>query len=233
MKILIIEDEPPIAEYIEELCHNIAGDKIQSIRIVYSLESAKSFLDEFSIDLCLLDLNLNGKNGYHILKTAVARSFHTIVISAYTDQAFEAFEYGVLDFVPKPFEEERLQAAFDRYSDLDYNKELPTKFLSVKDGQRIKVISTDNIVFFRAADNYVEAVLKNGQIELLDKPLYRLMQILPANFFQIHRSYAIDINQITSFGHSGGGAYQVEIAKSEVLPLSRQKYKALKEKFNL
>ena len=50
-----------------------------------------------------------------MLQTLVSYAFHTIIISANTHQAIEAFEYGVLDFIPKPFTVERLQKAMDRY----------------------------------------------------------------------------------------------------------------------
>ena len=233
MRILIVEDEPLIAEYIEELSRSILGDRIRSIRIIHSLEMAFHYLAEHLIDLCLLDLNLNGKDGYDILKNAVSGAFHTIIISAYTNQAVYAFDYGVLDFIPKPFDEERLEHAFQIYFDRRKRNQLPTKFIAVKDGPRVKVININHVQYFRAIDNYVEVVLKQGGKELLDKPLYRLLQILPSNFLQIHRSFIIDINQIASFGHSGGGSYQVELQNSATLPLSREKHKELKAAFKL
>ncbi len=66
------------------------------------------------IDVLFLDLNLNGKDGFDLLKTSVSGAFHVIIISAHTEQALKAFEYGVLDFVGKPFNKERLARALDR-----------------------------------------------------------------------------------------------------------------------
>ncbi len=231
MKILIVEDEPLISEYIEELCHSILGNKIHSIRTIHTIEEAFYYLAEHTIDLCMLDLNLNGENGYDILKKAVSGAFHTIVISAYKNQAVYAFEYGVLDFIPKPFDEERLKQAFQIYFDRSKRNQLSTKCIAVKDGSKVKIIQVNQVQYFKAIDNYVEVVLKIGKKELVDKPLYRLIQILPSNFLQIHRSYIIDINQVASFGHSGGGLYQVKLQNSESLPLSREKYRELKTAF--
>ncbi|MBK7227614.1 MAG: hypothetical protein IPH97_01775 [Ignavibacteriales bacterium] len=59
-------------------------------------------------------MNLNAKDGFELLKQVVSQSFHTIVISANINRAIEAFEYGVLDFIPKPYNIERLKAAFQR-----------------------------------------------------------------------------------------------------------------------
>jgi len=232
MRILIVEDERPIAKYIERTCHTILGTKITSIQIQHNLESASIFLVEHLIDLCLLDLNLNGEDGYELLKLAVSGSFHTIIISANTDRAVEAFNYGVLDFIPKPFTEERLQAAFDRYFDLQEKREIKTKYLSVRRGNQIITLSIDDIIYFKASGIYVEAHLTNGKKEFLDKTMDRLGQILPSRFVRTHRSYSVDLNQIESYGHHGGGTYKLTLKSGETLPLSRHKYKELHDLLN-
>ena len=231
MKILIIEDEPPIADYIETMTRRVLENSSLNISKVHTLGQARQFLEEHPIDLCLLDLNLNGKNGYDLLHEAVSGAFHTIIISAYVDQAVHAFEYGVLDFVPKPFNEERLKMAFDRYSDLSYRHDLAARYITVHDHTGLKVIDMDRFVYFKGADNYVEGVLVNGDRELIDKPLYRLLQVLPPRFFQIHRSYVVDIKHMHSFGHAGDGKYQLIMDTGETLPLGRTRYKELCEKF--
>lgn len=232
MRIIIVEDERPIAKYIEKLCGEILGEKIKSIHTFHTLEQASGFLDDSQVDLCLLDLNLNGEDGYELLKTAVAGSFHTIVISANTDRAVDAFEYGVLDFVGKPFDEDRLQKAFDRYFNRMERQEIPTKYLSIRKGRRNFILNVDTILYFKAAGIYVDAHLKNGKVEILDKTMDRLGQILPSRFMRIHRSYFVDISHIQHYEHLGGGTYHVNLKNGESLPLSRQKYKELHELFN-
>ncbi len=227
MHLLIVEDERPIALYTERLCRLLLGTKIELVSTKYTLEQASSFLFKHHIDLCLLDLNLNGCNGYELLKMAVSGSFHTIIISAHTDQAIEAFKYGVLDFVPKPFDEKRLRSAFAKYFGRIQRQELTTKYLSVRKGNEFNLLSIKDIGYFKAAGVYVEAHLKNSNIEILDKTMDRLEQILPARFVRIHRSCIVNLELIESYKHVGGGTYQVCLKNHEVLPLSRQKYKEL------
>jgi len=232
MRILIVEDEPPIADYIEEACRHLIRETDVSIQQVFSLDAASEYVSETKIDLCLLDLNLNGQNGYELLKRVAAGSFHTIVISAYTDLAFHAFEYGVLDFVPKPFHEERLGLALQRFFSSRRRVDVTTKYLTVRDGARVSIIKIGDVLYFKAADNYVEAHLKNNQRKLLDKTLHRLLQILPKHYVQIHRSYVIDIHELKSFGHTPDGHYQVELKNGAFLPLSRTRYKELRRNLN-
>ena len=227
MDLLIVEDEPSIADHIAWCTRSILGKQIKNLRLVHELEDASEILYNKSIDLLLLDLNLNGENGYDLLKLAVSGSFHTIIISAHIEQAINAFEFGVLDFVPKPFARKRLKEALDRYLNQSRRRELNTKYLSVRKRNENILLPIDEVIFFKAAGDYVEAHLNNSRMEILDKSMDRLAQILPHNFFRIHRSYIIETAQIESYMHIGGGAYRVTTKTGMSLPLSRQKYKEL------
>lgn len=133
MKILIIEDEARIAKRIERMTRNFFDKDVQ-ILLCDSLENGLNTIDQQPIDLMLLDLNLNGEDGFDILKAFVAKSFQTIIISAYTEKAITAFAYGVLDFVPKPFDESRLVQAFMRFTTPGKGKQSgkDIQFLAVK-----------------------------------------------------------------------------------------------------
>lgn len=230
MNILIIEDEPPIAADIKEISCSLLGDKIDKIEIVHTIEDASEYLMKKSIDLCLLDLNLKGENGYEILKASVAGAFHTIIISAYTNQAVEAFNYGVLDFVPKPVEAERLRIAFDKYFGVVEKKNTGIKYLVVRKHNFNHLILIEEIKYFEANGYIVRIFIKGRKSELIEKPLNRLMQILPDNFMRVHRSYIVDIKEISKYRHKGGGAYEMELRNGELIPLSPSVYKLLQQK---
>jgi two-component system response regulator LytT len=114
MRIVIIEDETIVARRIERLVRRILGPKIERIDTATNLPGAVELLGRAQNAVVLLDLNLSGSDGFDILRRAVAEPFQTIVVSANTDRAIEAFELGVVDFVPKPFTEERLSMALER-----------------------------------------------------------------------------------------------------------------------
>ena len=144
MKILIIEDEARIAKRIERMTR-IFFDKEVQILLCDSLENGLNTIDQNTIDLLLLDLNLNGEDGFDVLQNVVAKSFQTIIISAYTDKAITAFNYGVLDFVPKPFDENRLAQAFIRYTAPERKAGSDIQFLAVKKAKTIKLITIKDI----------------------------------------------------------------------------------------
>ena len=227
MRLLVVEDEPLIAEYLVDMCRQILKTKIRNVHIANDCESAHEWLHEHVVDLCFLDLNLNGENGFSLLQSAVANSFQTIIVSAYADQAITAFEFGVLDFIAKPFTEDRLRKAIDRFTDNQSRSHTNPRVLPVRVDEKIKLIEIKKISYIKAADDYVQVFYHSRGSELVDKPLYRLQQILPEEFIRIHRSYIVNRNEILAFGHDKNGTYFVEL-ENKRLPLSRTRYKFLR-----
>jgi len=231
MNILIVEDESRIAKRIERMTRDIYGDALQSLTHINNLPEALKFIEDSTLDLVLLDLNLNGDNGFDLLTTAVSESFHTIVISAYKDQAITAFEYGVLDFVPKPFNRDRLEQALNRTIT---NEKLETdeiKFLAVKKRHRIQLIPIEDLVYIKGAGTYTELFLTDGTKELHDKSLEKLEQLLSHTFERIHKSYLVKMSEIREIIVESGSKYMAELLNGALIPIGRTKYKDIKAKW--
>ncbi|EJL60596.1 LytR/AlgR family response regulator transcription factor [Flavobacterium sp. CF136] len=231
MKILIIEDEARIAKRIERMTRNFFDKDVQ-ILLCDSLENGLNTIDQQPIDLMLLDLNLNGEDGFDILKAFVAKSFQTIIISAYTEKAITAFAYGVLDFVPKPFDESRLAQAFMRFTTPGKGKQSgkDIQFLAVKKAKAIRLISIKDIRYIKGAGIYTELHLSDGRIELHDKSLESLEKLLPSTFERIHKSFILCWHEADKLVVEAGGKYSMLLKNAEVLPVGRSKYKEIRHK---
>jgi DNA-binding LytR/AlgR family response regulator len=231
MNILIIEDESRIAKRIERMTRDFFSTTLQSIKCIDTLNHAQEFIKNNALDLVLLDLNLNGESGFEILSTAVSGSFHTIIISAQKDQALSAFEHGVLDFVPKPFSQNRLELAFNRAIQKEKSDVVNTKFLAIKKRGNINLLSVDDLVYIKGAGVYTELYLINGKKELHDKSLEKLEQLLPNTFERIHKSYLVKMSEVKEIIIKSGSKYMAELKNGEYLPIGRTKYKDLKAKW--
>lgn len=222
MRILIVEDEPPIAEDIERSVRALLGSRVEEVEICWTLDRALDRIDRGRFDLCLLDLNLSGKSGFTLLQRAASRPFPAIIVSAHTDQALRAFEFGVLDFIPKPLTRERLRQALDRcFGRNPAGPGSAAGTLVARLGRETILVPVAEVRFFKAVRCLVEAHLENGRLVLLDKPLDGLERILPPRFVRVHRSYLVDRARIESFGHRGGGRYGLRMKDGVELPLSR------------
>ena len=164
---------------------------------------AKLISKRIRSDLLFLDLNLNGKDGFDLLQSVVAESFHTIVISAYKERAIEAFEYGVLDFIPKPFDMERLSKACLRITS-PKQSEAQTKFLAIKKKGKRHLIRVEEIKYIKGAGIYTEIFLKNGQTAIHNKSLENLSLLLPQPFERIHKSFLVAMDEAREIIYRAG-----------------------------
>lgn len=231
MNILIVEDELRIAKRIERMVREILGDALTKLKRINTLHEALRFIDNNALDLVFLDLNLNGDNGFDLMTTAVSESFHTIVISAYRDQAIIAFEYGVIDFVPKPFNRDRLEQALNRVTTKKKIETNRIKFLAVKKRHRIELIPIDNLLYVKGAGAYTELFLTNGRKELHDKSLEKLEQLLSYSFERVHKSYLVKMSEIKEIIVESGSKYMAALRDGTLIPVGRTRYKDLKAKW--
>ncbi len=230
MNILIVEDERIAARRLERLTREILGAQAGQVTCLERLEESEQFLERHDIDVLLLDLNLNGRDGFGLLDRVTAAPFQTIVVSANTDEALRAFEHGVLDFVPKPFERERLAQALGRLSGAPAEageRGGGVKYLSVKRSGALHLVPIEEVIYLQGAGDYVEIHLRDGTTELHSKSLESLERILPQHFSRVHKSYVVDMRLVKEILVHGGGKYELQLAAGQKIPLSRTRYRDL------
>ena len=227
MRLVVVEDENTVARRLERLAREVLGERLTAIRIFHTLDDAHDYIASETIDVMFLDLNLAGRDGFELLKTVVASSFHTIVVSAYADRAVEAFEYGVLDFVTKPFTKARVQKALERYDSAF--RQQRTKYIAIKRRGIIEPVNLDQVHLFKAANVYSEAILEDGSVLLHDKPLARLEQVLPAHFERVHKSYIANLSKVKAIRQSGNNTH-LEMTSGAEVPVSRVKVSSIRER---
>ena len=231
MRILIVEDEEVAARGLKNMLLEILGKEIQSLQIEKSLLGSLSFIQEKEIDLVFLDLDLNGENGFDLLKLSISSSFQTIIVSANIDKAILAFEYGVIDFVPKPILFERLKKAIYKLKSSSFKSK--TKYLGVKEDNSIKFLLTKNIIYIQGNNKNSILYLKDGNKKIHSKNLENLSKIIPNYFFRIHKSYLINLKELEKVLVQSGGDYKAKLNTGKLLPISRKIYPLLKKRINL
>lgn len=230
MKILIVEDEPLIARRLERYCRELLGAQLHSLHQLPEFDEAAAWIEDNPIDLLLLDLNLRGRDGMQLLQRSVAGAFHTIIVSANTDQALRAFEFGVLDFVPKPFDRDRFAAALQRATGESGRTIYPAQRLAIRRHGRLELVAVADLLYVQGADNYTELVLENGRRVLHDKTLERLETVLPEDFERIHKSYLVRLSAVKQLHVHAGSQYSAELVTGQMLPVGRTRYKTLRER---
>jgi DNA-binding LytR/AlgR family response regulator len=197
--------------------------------VAETYEAASAQIAALTFDVMLLDLKLQERDGMELLAQSACESFHTVIVSANTDQALRAFEYGVVDFISKPFTLERVEQALRRVQPGGRAAHF-ARCLGVRKHGRVELISIDDVLYIEGADKYSEIVLKNGRRELHGKTLAAFEAVLPATFSRIHKSFIVRLSAVTRIYALEGGRHEAELKNGLRLPVGRSRFQEIKSR---
>lgn len=225
MHVVILEDEAIVARRLARLTREILGDALHSLHCVADLPSAARLLQDHRNALLFLDLNLAGQDGFEVLRQALAEPFQTVIVSANTDRAIEAFELGVIDFVAKPFSAERLTKAIDRVR--QGARQEKARYLAVSLAGKVEMIPIASVVAIHGDDDYSSIEGGDGRRHLHKKTLTALECVLPQEFRRVHRSHIVNLQHVDRMLTLDGGARVILLKNGTRVPVSRAGAKAL------
>ena len=230
MHVVILEDEPLIAQGLAREVRAHFGARLARLTLHDNVDEALAALaqkqGQEQVDLLLLDLHLHGADGYELLRLAGSAGFQTIIVSAHAERSITAFEFGVLDFVAKPFSRERLHKALQRYT----ARQAGAASLAVKKRGAVEWIAVAEIDHVQADGHYSNIVLRSGEQCFHDLAIDKLMALLPPHFLRVHRSYLVNSLGFKRLLIGAGGKYALDTHTSTGIPVSRSSYPALKRR---
>lgn len=113
LRVLIVDDEKPARQRLEDLVD--AHDDVERIGSVATGQAAVDAIRSDDPDVVLLDIQMPGLSGLDVVQEVGPRAMPvTIFVTAYDQHALEAFDVAALDYLLKPFEDERFEEAMDR-----------------------------------------------------------------------------------------------------------------------
>jgi len=198
-------------------------------------------IDEHAPDLFFLDIHMPGVNGLEAAR-AIGNRAHVVFVTAYDEHAVEAFERGAIDYVLKPFNDERLALTIERLKErlahppaasLDALVERIAgrlggrpaerlRWVKASVGSSVRLIPVEEILFFQSDEKYTRVVTCESET-LIRKPIKELLDELdPDKFWQVHRATIVNVDHIASVRR--GLKDQAEIALKghrETLVVSR------------
>ena len=226
MRVAIVEDEAVVARRLERAVRAILDEELTSLVVLDGLPAALAHVRARALDLVFLDLDLSGRDGFGLLAESVAAPFQTIVVSAKDDQALRAFEYGVTDFVAKPWTEKRLARAIERARGRGPAVPSRAARLAVRRGGAVELVDVARVRAIRGAGDYTELVLSDGTTRLHEKTLEQLERLLPERFARAHRSWIVNLDAVESWSPAPGGRATLRMGGAAV-PVGRTYRRAL------
>lgn len=200
IKYLIVDDEPLAHELIEEFCSMLPH--LELAKNCYNALEAMQYLNEQTVDIMFLDLNMPKLKGFDFLRT-LTHPPQVIVTTAYQEFALEGYELNVADYLLKPFSFDRLVKAINKAvgpkqegSKSSTSSTTQNERFFVKGDKKYHQIATDDILFIEAYGNYTKMYLREEMIISHEK-ISEYESLLPSlAFLRVHKSFIVAKDKI-------------------------------------
>lgn len=251
-KVLVIDDERLAREVVKKYLD--ASPELALVGECSNGFEGVKMIQELKPDLIFLDIQMPKLTGFEMLE--LLDEYPAVIFTtAYDEYAIKAFEINAIDYLMKPFTQERFLAAVRRYLEASklrkpgYQEDDKAKFqtllhygqkqagytdrIVVKDQSRIHIIPVDSIRYCKAEEDYILIVTAEGKY-LKKHTISTLESSLdPAKFIRVHRSYIVQQSHIRRLEIMGKETYLLLLQDGSKIPVSKSGYKKLKESMDI
>lgn len=244
-KIIIVDDEPLARSIVKEYLQK--HPQLQLIAECGDGFEGVKAIQQHQPDLIFLDIQMPKINGFEMLEL-IDNPPAVIFTTAFDEYAIKAFEAHAIDYLLKPFDQQRFDKALLKWQEknetisekntqglLETASQSPSQSqrIVIKDGSKIKIIPVHEVMYLEAADDYVKVHTKDGYF-LKNKTMNHFEKALDAaQFVRSHRSYIINISQITRIDPYEKDSHVAVLRSGVKVPVSRNGYGKLREVLGL
>jgi two-component system, LytTR family, response regulator len=261
IRVLVVDDEPLARERLLDLLAHESG--IEVVGTADNGTAAVEAIRAHQPDLVFLDVQMPGKTGLDVVREVGADAMPaTIFVTAFDQYALRAFELAALDYLVKPFDDERFEQAFHRARRLIELQEMgklreqllavlqqggaagqPPKSASgsapyleriaVEMRGKVRVVPVEQIDYITASGPYAE--LHTGdRTHIIRETMQTLEERLdPRQFIRIHRSAIVRLALVETLLRGAGGDYEVQLKGGLRLPVSRSRREELERRLGV
>jgi two-component system LytT family response regulator len=241
MKAIIIDDEVLARQ-------NVADALSKHPEIMLAGEFRDGFegikaIQELQPDLVFLDIQMPRLNGFEMLEL-LDKPPAVVFITAFDEFAMKAFELSAVDYLLKPFSQERFdnaiskairlrQAEPEKLLALQEQANHSTARIALRHQGEIRIVPTENIIYIEAWDDYVkihtanETYVKKQTLTKLETGLQK------SGFIRCHRSYLVNSTQIQAINAGESDQWEIRLKNGFHIPVSRQGYQRVKEQLGI
>ena len=247
---LIAEDEPLMCDRLVAALKSV-WPELETPYIAKNGIEALKLWSAHRPDVAFLDIRMPGKTGLEVA-AEIGDAAHIVFITAYDEYAVQAFQNGAVDYLLKPVEVERLEAAVARLKkrltakpvDLTGlleqllnkghqtadNQPSKLKWIRASLGNQTRLINVDDVLFFQSDTKYTRIVMKDTEA-LMRSPLKELVEGLDEEvFWQVHRGVIVNAHAIDRAVREAPEKLIIHLkGHKETLPVSRQYYHLFKQ----
>jgi two-component system, LytTR family, response regulator len=254
MRIVVVDDEPLARQRVEDLLAKesdaeVAGTASTGPEAVETIRRAAP-------DLVFLDVQMPGMSGFEVVEAVGAEHMPaTIFVTAFDQFALKAFEIAAVDYLVKPFDDERFAQALRRARktiELQQVEAMTKRLLTLLHEQppaaapapprreyldritvesrgQTRVVPVAKIDYITASGPYAELHVGDRVFAVRERMQTLEEKLDPAVFFRAHRSVIVRLDRIDTLRRASGGDYAVRLKDGTELPVSRTRREELEQ----
>ncbi|MDR2948079.1 MAG: LytTR family DNA-binding domain-containing protein [Prevotella sp.] len=218
MRCIIVDDEPIAREGIKLLVEEIP--QLALLKSFNNAEDASVFINDVTVDLIFLDINMPGINGIEFAHT-IPKQTLIIFTTAYSQYALDSYEVDAIDYLVKPIDPVKFRKAVNKaivYHSLLINEEkkgvdsVEDDYIFIKSDRKYFKVNLEDILFIEGLKDYVIIQMESQRI-ITRMTLKTISELLTVNtFFRINKSYIVNKKHIDSFDNNDVFIKTYEIA---------------------
>ena len=255
LRVLIVDDEPLARQRIEDLLAK--KDSIDIVGTASNGSEAVELIRRLSPNLVFLDVQMPGMSGLDVVDTIGPEQMPaTIFTTAYDKFALKAFDRAAVDYLMKPFDDERFSQALRRARKMIELQEVgrmtrrlaalleeertpkmaKAKYLEripVEMRGQVRVVPVDKIDYISASGPYAELHVGDRTYAVRERMQTLEERLDPAIFMRVHRSAIVRLDRIDTLLRSSGGDYAVRLKDGTELSVSRARRDELEQRLGV
>ena len=242
LKVVVVDDELPAREGLSALLE--ADDRLAVVAQCASAREAREAISTHRPDVVFLDIEMPGGDGFSVLEDMGVEALPGVVfVTAFDSYALRAFEVDAVDYLLKPFSDDRLARTLTRVVERSRRPTLEAlhsafqafrseragipmfdRRLVVRHRGRTEYVEVEDIVWMKADGDYIEVHMTDRSSRLVRGPLSRLVGRLdPEHFLRTHRSYAVRIAGVKALRMRSGGTAVLDVGQGIEVPVSARR----------
>lgn len=196
---LIVDDEPIARDIVAQYCAHFP--ELDVIATCEDAMEARTLLQQETIDLLFLDINMPVLSGMAFVKT-LKNAPVVVFTTAYKEFAHEAFDISACDYLLKPFSLERFMIAVDKAKSLlieeatNDSEDEQKAFIFIKAEGKLHKVSFEDVLFGEAQGNNVSVVTTTGKLRTTMTFNHFEALLHKNDFLKVHRSFILNKNKI-------------------------------------
>ncbi len=242
MRVIIVDDEPLARALLRE--YLAAHPDVEIVAECANGFEAVKAIAELAPDLAFLDIQMPKLSGFEVVELAGSATRY-VFVTAFDQFALKAFEVRAIDYLLKPFSQQRFDAALAHARKAaapaaavsEMAREAakaggPLVRLLIRDGARVQVIKMDDIDVIEAQDDYVEISAAGKRWLKHDRLAELEAQLDGARFLRVHRSFIVNLEKMARIEAISKDSHACVMQDGRRVPVSRSGHQRLRELLN-